>query len=67
MRTTSTSGQFDADYSVFTAIAFRSIDSQFMESFEIVFVDRRDAGASLSSLDEGAKGVNQIGLIIRHK
>lgn len=66
LRTASSGGPFDADEAVFAAIALRSINGQLVKSAEILFVESRDTGALLGGLNEGTKGIDQIGLTIRH-
>jgi hypothetical protein len=47
-----TGGHLDADHSIFAAIALGPLDTQFMESFEIMLIDRRDGAAFFGCLDE---------------
>ena len=54
----------DADHSIFAAIALGSFYAQFVESFEIMLIDRRDGGAFFGCLDECPERLEQFRLLV---
>ena len=62
--TAGTRGHLDADHSIFAAIALGSFYAQFVESFEIMLIDRRDGGAFFGGLDECPERLEQFRLLI---
>jgi hypothetical protein len=61
-----TSGHFDADDSIFAAIAPGSLDAQFVESLEIVLIDGRYGAAFFCRLDECPERPEKFRLLIWH-
>jgi hypothetical protein len=57
-------GHLNADHSVFAAIALGSLHAQFMESLQIVLVDRRYGGSFFGGLDECPERVEKFRLLI---
>jgi len=63
--TADTSSHINADYSVLAAIALRSFNTQFVESFQIMLVDWRYGGSVFCGLNERTERGEQFRLI-RH-
>src|SRR5215472_9715936 len=59
-------GHLNADDAVLAAIALRSFCAQFVQSFQIMLVDRRYRGAVFCSLNKCTERVEQFQLLIRH-
>ena len=57
-------GHLDADHSIFAAIALGSFYAQFVESFEIMLIDRRDGRALFGCLDECPERLEQFRLLV---